>query len=220
MNTVVTGAGSLFGFALHPFFVFDFSASNEDTKNMNLSDANVFDSHVKSMIKKNNAVVGIGKYAEDRVIYQRSALFGNERTIHLGVDIILPAGTAVHSPFDGVVHSFDDNKGFGDYGPTIILQHEIDGFVFFTLYGHLSRESLISIAEGQRIVKSQIIGEIGSKEINGQWFEHLHFQIILDMLNKKGDFPGVCCKDEKDKWLRLCPDPTQILKIPQLYKTL
>jgi hypothetical protein len=43
-----------------------------------------------------------------------------------------------------------DNGLFGACGPTGILQHELDGVVFYTLYGHLSRESLMEKESGAR----------------------------------------------------------------------
>ena len=45
------------------------------------------------------------------------------RRLHLGVDIWADAGTPVYVPLDGRIHSFRDNNHFGDYGPTVILQH-------------------------------------------------------------------------------------------------
>ena len=48
----------------------------------------------------------------------------------------------IHAALDGTIHSFQNNTALGDYGPTIILSHEIEGFKFHTLYGHLSEASL------------------------------------------------------------------------------
>jgi murein DD-endopeptidase MepM/ murein hydrolase activator NlpD len=182
---------------------------------INMNSAEEFDIYIKETLQRNNTTVGIGRYNEDRIIYRRSALFGTERTIHLGVDIILPSGTHVYSPLEATVHSSHDNNGNGDYGPTVILQHEIDGIKFFTLYGHLSLDSL-GKTEGQKIAKGELVGKIGDINVNGNWFEHLHFQIICDMLGKKGDFPGVANVKERRKWLDLCPDPNLILKINKL----
>jgi len=48
---------------------------------------------------------------------------------------------------------------------------------------------------------------------NGQWPPHLHFQVIIDMENWRGDYPGVCSLPEKEKFLNNCPDPDLILQM-------
>lgn len=196
--------------------VFDFTENNEELEKINMSSVEEFDRYVKETMLLNNATVGIGKYNEDRTIYKRSSLFGTERTVHLAIDVILPAGTKIISPLDAIIHSFQNNDNFGDYGPTIILQHELDDMKFYTLYGHLSKESLESKSESQEIRKGEVIGEIGNIHVNGNWFEHVHFQIITDMLDKKDDFPGVVNIKERDRWLKLCPDPNLILRITNI----
>ncbi len=65
-------------------------------------------------------------------------VMGNEgaqwRTVHLGLDIWGPAHTSVYAPLAGSVNSVADNVGERDYGPTLILQHNIsDDLVFYTL---------------------------------------------------------------------------------------
>ncbi len=70
------------------------------------------------------------------------------RTIHIGLDLFADAGTPVFAPLAGTIHAFSDNAQPQDYGPVIILRHETDdGTEFFTLYGHLSRESLARLAD-------------------------------------------------------------------------
>ncbi len=77
----------------------------------------------------------------------------------------------------------------------------------------MSEESLQGRFEGQKIKKGEVIGWIGDTEVNGGWFEHVHFQIISDMRGKEGDFPGVVSGDMREKYLKICPDPNLILKI-------
>ncbi|MEJ7660880.1 MAG: hypothetical protein WKG07_15300 [Hymenobacter sp.] len=80
------------------------------------------------MLAEQRAPVGIGGYLENRVIYRRSPHFDDAtepRSLHLGVDVWVPAGTPVAAPLPAVVHSLADNNNFGDYGPTVILQHEL-----------------------------------------------------------------------------------------------
>jgi len=155
--------------------------------------------------------VHVGGYGEDRAIYD-TPIFNppgaEPRTIHLGLDVFAPAGRTVYAPLAGTVHSVQVNDNAKDYGPTIILQHEPSpDLTIWSLYGHLSRDSLDGLASGAPVAEGQEIGRLGANDVNGGWAPHLHFQIILDMLGQSGDFPGVCKRSEAEYWLTLCPDP-------------
>lgn len=158
---------------------------------------------------------GIGGYNEDRVLYKRSKHFdgAEPRTVHLGIDIWAPAGTKVYAPVGGMVHSTAFNNNFGDYGATIILQHQLDGLPFNTLYGHVSVKDLAGLPEGRYINRGELIAHIGTPEENGDWPPHLHFQVIEDMECKTGDYPGVCSQKERERYLQNCPDADLILNM-------
>ena len=140
------------------------------------------------------------------------------RRLHLGIDIWGPAGTKVMSPLNGIVHSFAFNNNDSDYGTTIILSHNLEGLGFHTLYGHLSLNSIKNLSEGRNIRKGEVIGEFGMRFENGNWPSHLHFQLIENMSDWKGDYPGVCRFSEKQQWLDNCPDPDLILQLQQYIK--
>jgi len=196
------------------FFVFDFSKENPNLKFADIYNTPDFENYIEYTLVKNGATFGIGKYNEDRTIYQGNMYSGqHSRTVHLGVDIFLPARTKISSPLNGKIHSFANNKNKGDYGPTIILEHSLQGQKFYTLYGHLSLRSLSDIYEGKIINAGDTIGEVGERFVNGGWPPHLHFQIIKDMQGKKGDFFGVASKKDTQSFLDMCPNPNLILKI-------
>ena len=158
-----------------------------------------------------------GGYDEDRAIYAGEAFTAGDepRTIHLGIDIAAPARTEVFAPLAGTVHSFRDNAAPFDYGPTIILEHAVaPDLTFHTLYGHLSCESLATLHVGRAFAAGAPIATLGSSEINGNWPPHLHFQIILDIGDWQGDFPGVFRRSQRDYWRMVCPDPRPLLGIP------
>ncbi len=161
------------------------------------------------------ATIGIGRYDEPRLWYtceEFADADGDRRTIHIAVDLFVPAGTFVRAPLDGIVESVQDNPGLLDYGPTVILRHEPrDGPLFYTLYGHLSRSVLTRLACRDNVSAGQTFAELGTFEENGNWPPHLHFQIITDLLGTAGNFPGVAPPDERDVWTALCPDPNLIL---------
>jgi peptidoglycan LD-endopeptidase LytH len=201
----------------------DLTEANPDLQTFDLRDSKIFDEYVSQKIKEANAVCAIGGYLENRYIYRRSEHFqqGNEpRSIHLGVDIWAEAGTSVYAPMDAKVHSFQNNNNFGDYGPTIILEHQIEGITFYTLYGHLNLECLEGLFEGKNIEKGEKIAEFGNYPINGDWAPHLHFQIITDMLGKKGDFIGVCEPSQQEYYANICPNPFSIISISVINKQL
>jgi murein DD-endopeptidase MepM/ murein hydrolase activator NlpD len=89
----------------------------------------------------------------------------------------------------------------------------MEGHSFHTLYGHLSLNSIKNLREGGNVRKGDVIAEFGIPFENGQWPPHLHFQIIIDMEDWKGDYPGVCSESEKEKYLANCPDADLILQM-------
>lgn len=201
------------------FTVFDFTAANHDLEHVGINDVADFTEYLFERIVAGDLPVGIGRYDEDRVLYRHSPLFDDSaerRSIHLGIDLFVTGGTPIHAPFDGVIHSFADNARLGDYGPTIILTHKLDGVRFHTLYGHLSRSSIDEISPGQRIRSGEPFAEVGEHHENGGWPPHLHFQIIGDIGGCTGDFPGVAAPSERARLVELCPDPNLILGIPGL----
>lgn len=186
--------------------------------NANFDTIQSFEQTIGHILLDKQAQIGVGGYGEIRPFYSTDAYLqpSNDgprwRTVHLGLDIWMPAESLVFAPLAAKVHSIDNNAGERDYGPTVILEHQVsDEFTFYTLYGHLSRRSLIHLYPGQEIEKGDIIATIGHAKENGSWPPHLHFQIMLDMLGKEGDFPGVAFPEEKAIWLSLCPDPTPMI---------
>ncbi|KAA5542441.1 peptidoglycan DD-metalloendopeptidase family protein [Adhaeribacter rhizoryzae] len=197
----------------------DFSAENPFWQDASLEDTADFEAMVQALLRAKNAAIGVGGYLEDRVIYRRSEHFttaSEKRTIHLGVDVWLPAFTPVLAPLNGRVHSFRDNSNFGDYGPCIILEHELENQIFYTLYGHLTRLSLLNLAVGQRVNKGNIFSQVGPFPENGDWPPHLHFQVMTDMLSLAGDFPGVCAPSQLAQFRQICPNPNLMLQCKYL----
>lgn len=197
----------------------DLSETNEGLKKINIASSEEFSKYISEFLLKKGRKVAFGGYNEVRELYRRSGLFntseaeGADRNIHIGIDLWAKVGTTVLAVLDGKIHSFMDNSNFGDYGPTIILEHQFKDQKFYSLYGHLSRSSLKGIVPGQEVRKGEKIAELGSASENGDYAPHLHFQIIRDMQGKKGDYPGVASRKEIDFYLNNCPDPDILLKI-------
>jgi lipoprotein NlpD len=90
-------------------------------------------------------------------------------TMHDGVDIAAPLGTAVHAADSGAVVFVGRLNG---YGNTVIVRHS-DNYV--TIYGHNSR---ILVSEGSPVARGQNIAEVGtSGRTSGP---NLHFEVRYD----------------------------------------
>ncbi len=190
--------------------------------NPNFEDAGKFEVLVDRMMEDAGVDISIGKYNEFRPIYTSDAftITSNNgpqwRTLHVGVDVFMKAGTAVYAPLAGIVHSFNNNAADRDYGPAIILEHEVSSeLTFYTLYGHLSIDSLDGLEIGMPIAKGQEIARMGARPINGDWPPHLHFQIVLDMLGYKGDFPAAAFPHQTKIFTSISPDPNLLIGMPE-----
>ena len=194
---------------------FDFSSANTAFPDELVTNTQQFTEYINHQLATRQCKYGIGGYNEDRVLYKRSKHFNGEeaRSIHLGIDIWGNADTKVYVPIGGTVHSFAFNNNFGDYGATIILQHQLDTVLFHTLYGHVSLKDLVTLQEGKYISRGELLGHFGEPKENGDWPPHLHFQIVEDMRLHKGDYPGVCSISERKKYLHNCPDADLILNM-------
>lgn len=194
----------------------DLSSYNIDLNNYNIQNPTQCQSYINTILKKHSAEIAFGGYLEKRSIYSDKSNFTsgkNARNIHLGIDFWTKAGSKVIAPLDGIVHSFKNNKTDGDYGPTIILRHELPNLTFHTLYGHLSLASLDNLCLGKSFKKGDTLATLGTPDINVNYAPHLHFQLVVDMEGKEGDYPGVCTNDSLAFYSKNCPDPNLLLQI-------
>lgn len=202
----------------HHLLRLDFTSANHGLTQEIIGSTQHFSAWVFKKLKENKCKYGIGGYFEHRTLYNQTKLFNTTdepRSLHLGVDVWGDAGTMVYAPLDGKVHSFADNNNLGDYGPTVILEHYLDGLKLYSLYGHLSEEALLGLYEGMLIEKGETIGEVGASDENGNWPPHLHFQLMFDMQGFKGDYPGACRISERKNYQQNIPDPNLILRFPE-----
>ena len=196
----------------------DISENNTDLLKFDVSSSDEWEKYINYFLENKGKEVAYGGYLEKRNLYDRSDYFKNlaeseKRNIHLGVDLWCNANTRILAALDGEVHSFNFNKNYGDYGPTIILKHIIDTKVFYTLYGHLSLSSIENIKKGDIFSKGDIIGFLGESSVNGDYSPHLHFQIIKNLEDNTGDYPGVSSLKNIDFYKKNCPNPNLLLKL-------
>jgi murein DD-endopeptidase MepM/ murein hydrolase activator NlpD len=187
------------------------SNTNKELVPSIFGDIHSFSNYINGKLKNSNKQYGIGGYLEDRNIYSLVNNFVQEdsiqRNIHLGMDVWTSPGACVYSPLDGIVHSFQLNKGEGNYGPTIILAHNVDGKIIHSLYGHLATSDIQHLRVGMKISQGALLCHLGESHENGGWPPHLHFQLIYDMQGWIGDYPGVSSKNDLEGHAKNCPDP-------------
>lgn len=189
------------------------------------NDLDVFQFKINQLQKKNPYKIIAGGYLEPRPLYTSNSYdkignYGKEtRTIHLGVDFWLPENTAVHAMFDGEVVLAINDLGDKEYGGLVVLKHKAHQLEFYTLYGHLSVASTTKNKAGDIIKKGEKIGVLGNTEENGNWVPHLHFQVMLSLLDYKNDFPGVAYYNQIVVWRSICPDPNSLFTSEVLKNT-
>ena len=206
------------GFAIDDHMPIDLSVSNKELLYVDIASAKAIGAYIQQKLGDNNFKVAYGGYLEHRGLYDRSAHFkmlnkALKRNIHLGLDLWCQEGTSVLAPLQGKVHSFKDNQNYGDYGPCIILEHQQAQHTFYSLYGHLDRQSLMGLQPGMIIDQGQSFARLGGTSINGDYAPHLHIQLILDMAQYQGDYPGVSSMNDLHYYKSNCPDPNLLLKI-------
>ncbi|MCC6930100.1 MAG: aminotransferase class III-fold pyridoxal phosphate-dependent enzyme [Gemmatimonadaceae bacterium] len=169
----------------------------------------------------NAGAAWVGSYGEPRAVYTAPAFrkgahpIADRRSVHIGVDTFLPAGSPVHAPTAGTVDAVEYRESRLDYGGMVVLRHVTpDGDPFWTLYGHLSRASVESLRPGQMIARGERFGALGEMEENGGWDPHLHFQLAVLTDGMAGDWPGVADPDDLALWTAICPNPAALLNLP------
>jgi murein DD-endopeptidase MepM/ murein hydrolase activator NlpD len=220
----------LTGFDLRetPVLGLDLSAGNRLVASNPADNAPVpFTARLFAAMREAGADIGVGGYDEARLIYATDAFSSGtvtdeRRTVHIGVDVTMTAGSALFAPLDGVVHGFEDARTRLDYGPVIVLRHDIpaedpagEPLSFYTLYGHLDRDSLDGLTIGQSIRAGERFAAIGAPPDNGDWWPHVHVQIITDLLDVPCNFNGVAPASQRRTWLSLSPDANLLLRVPR-----
>jgi len=188
------------------------------------NDLEIFQFKLNQLQKKQTNKVIAGGYLEPRPLYTSTEYdtVGNSgresRTIHLGIDYWLPEYTAVHALFDGEIVIAVNNSRYKEYGGLVVLKHNINDLIFYTLYGHLTVASATQYRLGDKIQKGDKIAELGNTIENGNWVPHLHFQIMLSLFNYKNDYPGVTYLSQVDVWRSICPNPNKLFKSKELQR--
>ena len=100
------------------------------------------------------------------------------RFYHLGLDVSAPVWTQLFAPLDGEVVISMEEEWYGNYGWVLVLKHELNGELLYSLYGHQNIETL---PEVWTFVKAwDKISELWDYSWNGGYFHHLHLQLLTE----------------------------------------
>ena len=94
--------------------------------------------------------------------------FNRSIKYHHGIDFSGPIGAPIYSTGDGVV--VECGYSFFGYGNQIVIDH---GFGYKTRYAHLHK---ISVKEGQKVTRGQIIATLGNT--GRSTGPHLHYEVL------------------------------------------
>jgi hypothetical protein len=158
---------------------------------------------------------GLSSYLEERelLLHDCPQMVREKRFYHLGLDVIVPAGTVLHAPLPGTVHESGYEAGRGNYGGYVILHHDhLPCEPFYSVYGHLKTSSLPN--KGCIIEQGEQFARTGEFDENGGWFYHTHIQILTQSGMDAGMKSKGYCSEELLKDIpHLCPSPYQLFVV-------
>ncbi|MBN2858800.1 MAG: peptidoglycan DD-metalloendopeptidase family protein [Sphaerochaetaceae bacterium] len=158
---------------------------------------------------------GLSSYLEERrmLLSDCPQMMREKRFYHLGLDVIVPARSPLHAPLNATVYDSGYEEGKGNYGGYVTLHHhDIPGEPFYSVFGHLKRDSLPQ--PGTVLRAGEEFAETGEFEENGGWFYHTHIQILTGKGMKEGmQFKGYCSESMLKHIESLCPHPLALFTI-------
>ena len=174
----------------------------------------------RDLAARDDVDLGIGPWGEDRPVYTAAAfastlLAGRRRSLHLGLDLFLDAGSRVRTPLPGKVVDIYVSDLPLDYGHAILLEHNpAPGIAFCSLWGHLSADTAARRRIGEELEAGDVVGEIGSNRENGGWQPHVHLQLIAYRPLRAADVIGAGEPEYRAVWADLFHDPAAFAGVP------
>ena len=150
------------------------------------------DSDTEIILQNPAPGVGISQhFGQNPAVYKDFKLAGHE-----GIDYACKIGTPIKAAADGVVFrngalpgDYGPDKNQGPYGIRVIVEHTWGSQKGYTVYAHLSSDS---VQVGDRVQAGDVVGKSGNTGYsNGA---HLHFSLILAGKRHEG-YESVLAKD-------------------------
>jgi len=141
---------------------------------------------VRRLHRRYRASCSYGGWFEDRSILWQGHYMAPHCAFHLGVDFNVPEKSRVYSPAEArVVEVWHDEDTRGGWGGRIVLE------VRPRLYLLLAHLGTIRVRLNAHLRAGQLVGSVGGPTNNGNWFPHLHAQMIrgsFDHIDGYGEF--------------------------------
>lgn len=207
---------------IHPIFknltgdplIVDMSVDSTLFDTLDVRDQKGFQNLLDDMMK-DRYTWGVSSYLENRetVLSPCPQMVEEKRFYHLGLDIIVPLGTALHTPLDARVKESGYEAGEGNYGGHVLLMHDSPHFeTFYSFYGHLNKEKLPAV--GKEFSAGEVFSYIGDFHENGNWFYHTHLQVITRKGLEQGFISkGYSAAGDLAQMEDLCPSPLSLFRI-------
>jgi len=194
--------------------VLDMSSTSPIFDDMDVRDQKEFQRRIDAQMKDRFSW-GVSSYLENRekALSQCPQMVDEKRFYHLGLDVIVPVDTPLHAPLAATVKQSGYEKGDGNYGGHVLLEHSSSSFeTFFSFYGHLNKDKLP--ANGKSLQPGEAFAYIGDFHENGFWFYHTHFQILTQKAVDLGYISkGYCSAQDLAQMDGLCPCPLSLFKV-------
>jgi hypothetical protein len=165
------------------------------------------------VIKNNKTQIGYSGYLENRSkTLINTYIYKEGRIFHLGIDLFVFAGTNLYAPIDGEVVVSEIEEQDGGYGGFVVLKHNINKVIFYTLYGHLKRNNLPKL--NSFLKKGEKFASVGIIEENGKWAPHVHLQVFTEK-GFKSDWlrKGYCSLQDLENMYKICPNPFFMVRV-------
>ena len=171
-----------------------------------LRDPRAFTELLFGEMRRSGSAVGVGRYGEARLVPP-------DRTVHLGLDLFLEAGTPIFAPLDGTVRDVCPGDDSSDHGPAVILEHRVDGrrLTFHTLYGAFERLLSRRAGRGPAVPQGRAAGGRRRFSRERRPAAPPSFPDHPRHAGTKGGFPRLVLPGRKEVSLGFCPDPELVL---------
>lgn len=150
---------------------------------------------VNQLHEKFNTDYSYGGWMEDR----KDIWKGKGHTLHVGVDYSVPAYTEVTVPCPAkLIERFWDADQKGGWGGRLLF--EAASGIYF-LFAHLDWQGMVGGARhyrfdmdqdrlskckvGDIVQPGEVVGHLGTPDVNGGWFPHLHVQCMTKVNMKE-----------------------------------
>jgi murein DD-endopeptidase MepM/ murein hydrolase activator NlpD len=194
-------------------YVADLSAANPLLDNIDVRDQRAYQRLLDEAMAPDFRW-GFSGYLENRRSLLRDCpqMVEEGRFFHLGLDIIVPKGTAVCAPLDAEVAETGYEEGEGNYGGFVLLRHRSERFAtFYSFFGHLDSDRLP--APASTLSAGDRFAFIGDFHQNGNWFYHTHLQVITERGVTEGYLSkGYCAAGDLPEINELCPSPVPLFR--------